>query len=382
MTKFEGALNGIVKGTYVRQLFAPVDIGSIVFFRIAFGLIMVWEVWRYFDNNLIKRYWIDPIFHFTYWGFDWVRPWPGDGMYVLFIILGVLAACIALGLWYRICITLFFLGTTYVFLLDQAVYLNHFYLIFLISFLMIFIPANRALSIDSWRRPEIRSDNAPAWALWVLRAQIGIVYFYGGLEKLNYDWLRGHPLMLYLSTRIDLSPLIGQIVSIELVGYLASYFGLLIDLLVVPLLLWRRTRWFAFVVVVVFHLLNAWLFHIGIFPWLMIAATLLFFPPDWPRFGGRLWPASKYMKYEPTSKIPLRLGQRITVILIGIYLVVQLLFPLRHFLYPGRVIWTEEGQLFAWHMLSRDKITMMRFLASDPVSNETWVLDPEALFEL
>src|SRR5688572_25723229 len=59
---------------------------------------------------------------FTYYGFGWVKPWAGDGMYWHFALLRVLAVCITLGLAYRIVMPLFFLGFTYVFLLEQARY--------------------------------------------------------------------------------------------------------------------------------------------------------------------------------------------------------------------------------------------------------------------
>jgi HTTM domain/Vitamin K-dependent gamma-carboxylase, lumenal domain len=384
-------------GALWNRLFAPVDIASIVYFRIAFGAIMLWEVWRYFKKGWIKSYYIDPTLHFTYYGFDWVRPWPGEGMYLHFLALGALATFILLGLWYRISAALFFLGFTYVFLLDQANYLNHFYLVCLISLLMVFVPAERAFSLDALRRPEIHSDTAPAWALWLLRAQIGIPYFYGGLAKLNEDWLRGEPLSRWLAEKTDF-PVIGQLFTEQWMVYLFGYGGLLLDLLVVPLLLWRRTRPFAFAAAVLFHLLNAGLFQIGIFPWFMIAATALFFSPDWPRFGGRWWPAknvgtisrkacperrrrdAKPAKDSPRRPIVtsplLRPEQRLTAALLGIYMTAQLLVPLRHFLYPGDVGWTEEGHLFAWHMMLRSKQAKAEFFATDPASGRSEKINP------
>lgn len=274
--------------TYWTRFFAPVDIASLIYFRIAFGTVMLWEVWRYFSHGWVKRYYIDPTFYFTYYGFGWVRPWPGDGMYLHFVALGALAICILLGLWYRISATLFFVGFTYVFLLDRTNYLNHFYLISLISLLMIVLPAHRAFSLDASRHPEIRSETAPAWALWVLRVQIGIPYFYGGLAKLNGDWLRGEPMRTWLAQNADF-PIIGSLLTEEWMVYLFSYGGLLLDLLIVPILLWPRTRVLGYGVALMFHLLNASLFRIGIFPWFMIAATALFFRPDWPRLIGQWW---------------------------------------------------------------------------------------------
>jgi len=375
------ALNA-TKESLLAALFAPVHLAWLAYFRIAFGLIMVWEVWRYFDNNWISRYWIKPTFHFTYYGFSWVQPWPGDGMYLHFLLLGGLALCIALGLWYRVTTLLFFLGFTYIFLLDQSYYLNHFYLICLLSFLMIFLPAHRAPSLDSARNPALRSNYAPAWTLWLLRAQIGIVYFYGGLAKVNSDWLNGEPMRMWLADRTDF-PVIGAYFTSEWMVYLFSYGGLLLDLLIVPFLLWRRTRVLAFIAGTLFHLTNAQLFSIGIFPWFMICATTIFFDPDWPT---RLFtwaapnkkPDQDLDQSQETALIkPISSRQRTTVLLLAIYLILQVTIPLRHHLYPGKVNWTEEGHRFAWHMKLRDKNAKAQFWATDPIKQVTWEIDLE-----
>ena len=361
----------------MHRLFEPVDIASLVYFRIAFGAIMLWEVYSYFGHGWIKRYYIDPTFYFTYYGFGWIRPWPGNGMYLHFFALGALAICIILGLWYRISASLFFLGFTYVFLLDQTNYLNHHYLVSLVSLLMIFLPAHRALSIDASRRPDIRSDTAPTWALWLLRAQISIPYFYGGLAKLNGDWLLGgEPMRTYLATRTDV-PIIGPLFAEEWMVFLLSYGGLLLDLFVVPLLLWHPTRVFGFAAAVMFHLLNVLLFNIGIFPWFMIVATALFFSPGWPRLGGRWWPVTGRKQPRPANTSSLRSGQRATIVLLGSYLAIQFFLPLRHFLYPGDVNWTSEGTHFSWRMMMEFKRHEAKFLATEPVSHTTWEVNPE-----
>ena len=355
-----------------RSLFAPVDIAILVYFRIAFGGIMLWEVWRYFDKGWIARYWIDPILNFPYFGFEWFHPWPGQGMYIHFIGLGILAAFITVGFWYRISTVLFFLGFTYMFLLEKARYLNHFYLICLISFLLIFIPAHRGFSIDAWRRPGMRTSTVPAWTLWLLRIQIGIPYFYGGLAKINSDWLQGEPMRMWMAERMDF-PLIGSLFTQEWMVYFLSYGGLLLDLLVVPFLLWRLTRPYAFGVALVFHLMNVQLFDIGIFPWFMIAATAIFFSPDWPR------QLVKQRRCGLNQTPPTRLTPRHTLILtlLGIYLFLQLMLPFRHYLYPGDVNWTEEGHRFAWHMKLRDKNTDIRFVITHKLDDTVSHLDPD-----
>jgi len=189
------SLSSGAKANFLRRLcaalFNPVDISFLVFFRILFGGVMLWEVYRYFTYDWITRYYVDPAVTFTYYGFSWVKPWPGPGMYIHFFVLGLAAAGVMVGFLYRIAAPVYFLAFTYSFLLDQTRYLNHFYLVCLISFLMCFLPAERAFSVDALLRRNIRSAVVPAWTLWLLRAQVGIPYFYGGIAKLNSDWMYG-----------------------------------------------------------------------------------------------------------------------------------------------------------------------------------------------
>src|SRR5215217_7015607 len=227
------------KANFLRRLcgalFNPVDISFLVFFRILFGGIMLWEVYRYFTYDWITRYYVEPAVTFTYYGFSWVKPWPGPGMYIHFFVLGLAAAGVMVGFVYRIAAPVYFLAFTYSFLLDQTRYLNHFYLVCLISFLMCFLPAERAFSVDALLRRKIRSDVVPAWTLWLLRAQIGIPYFYGGIAKLNSDWMYGgEPMRIWLSPLTKM-PALGHIFASDFVIYSFVIGGLLIDLLVVPL---------------------------------------------------------------------------------------------------------------------------------------------------
>lgn len=350
-------------------LFEPIDIAPLVFFRVAFGGIMLWEVWRYFTYNRITRYYIEPTFFFPYFGFEWLRPLPGEGMIWLFYSLGLLSIAILLGAFYRLSVTLFWLAFSYVFLLDKAQYLNHFYLISLISFLLIFIPAHRAFSLDARWRPAIRASVAPTWSLWLLRGQMAVVYFYGGVAKINPDWLAGEPLRTWLAERTDF-PFIGQWFTEEWMVYLFTYGGLLLDLFVVPLILWRHTRIPALALAILFHITNSRLFNIGVFPWFAIAITLLYLPPQWFRLGRR-WSAENALP-------PVRPAQRRWIIAgIALYAAVQILLPLRHWLYPGDPSWTEEGHLYAWHMRLREKTGTITFLASDPTNGMIWPINGE-----
>ncbi len=363
---------------FVQRLFHPVDIAPIAYFRIAFGTVMVWEVWRYFDHGWIARYFVEPEFHFTYFGFDWVRPWSETGMYLHFWGLGVLGLCLTVGLWYRLAATLFFFAFTYIFLLEEARYLNHFYLIALVSLLLIFVPAHGALSLDARRMPGPRATTAPAWALWVLRAQIAIAYVYGGIAKIGVDWLAGEPMRFWLADRTDF-PIIGTYFTLEWVVYVFAYGGLLFDLFVIPLLLWPPTWPYAVVAMVLFHVTNAFMFQIGVFPWFMLATTLILFTPGWPRLARASRPVDPHegaARAAFTPTLPLSMRQWMTVGALAVYMAVQLLVPLRHLLYPGSVNWTEEGHRFSWHMKLRDKDARALFYATLGDTGEVHVIDP------
>jgi len=330
----------------LRRLSTPVDGASLALFRVAFGAIMLWEIADYARHGWIARYWIEPAWHFPYWGFGWVRPWPGAGMYLHFAALAALALCIAAGLRYRIAAALFCAGFTWVFLIDQARYMNHLYLICLLSGLMAVVPAHAAFSLDARRAGARASPWIPTWSLWLLRAQFTIVYGYASLAKMNPDWLSGTTIRHMLSGAPPAGPFEPFLAS-EWAVFVWSAGGILFDGLVVPAVLWRRTRPFALAASLFFHLTNSWMFRIGIFPYLMLCATTLFLDPGWPRrllarAGARL----AQLPAPPASLRP----RRWWVGLLAGYLVVQLALPLRHLLYPGDSSWTEEGHRFAWRM--------------------------------
>ncbi|MDF1812483.1 MAG: HTTM domain-containing protein [Verrucomicrobiales bacterium] len=355
--------------TIVASLSRPVDIASLVFARVAFGLLMLWEVWRYFKYDRIYRYWIEPDFHFTYPGFDWLSPLSGDGMYWLFIGLGVLSILIILGFFYRIAATLFFIAFTYTFLLEQGRYLNHFYLVCLLSFLLIFLPAHRSTSLDTWFGFTKKSDTTPAWSLWILQFQMAVVYFFGGIAKIDKDWLAGQPLRDWLGGCSNY-PIIGKYMTSEPVVHSLAWGGMLFDLLIPFLLLWKRTRMVAFLAAVGFHVANMVLWNIGIFPWLAIAMTALFFDPSWPRKFFRLplfgtsFPPSGYAK------------KTVVASLVAAYCFAQIVIPLRHHFIPGDVSWTEDGHRFSWRMKLRSRDGKTDFHVVEKKTGRVEKVDP------
>jgi len=322
---------------------------------------MFWEVLRYYKYGRIYSYYIQPHFCFTYPGFHWVSPWPGKGMFYHFFGLGVLSLFITFGFLYQLSAILFFFAFTHVFLLDRARYLNHLYLVCLFSFLMIFLPAGNALSIDVLIWPEKRSTWVPYWTIGILQFQMAVVYIYGAIAKMNKDWLTGKPLDIWLLSRKSF-PLIGHLFDRKWMAYFFSYVGLLIDLLLVPALCWKPTLALGLIFCVLFNLTNARLFRIGIFPWLAIATTLLFLPNGF--FQGvfeRVSTNSEYV-FFPTI-LP-------TLLFVAIYISIQLCVPFRHWFYPGNVSWTEEGHNFSWHMKLRNKTATGQLVFTNPKTGE------------
>lgn len=356
------------------RLFAPADIAPLVYARIVFGALMVVEMGRFFSNDWIRRYYIQPEFYFGYPGFEWVRPLPGALMYALFVVLTVAAACVALGLFHRVAAASFGAGLLYVFLLDQTNYLNHLYLIWLVSFLFAAVPAVPAAdagSLDAKRR-RTSAQFVPAWTVWLLLFQLSLVYVFGAVAKLDYDWLRGAPAASFLDNWELTLPLAQS----ELACRAFAVSGLLFDLLIVPALLYRRTRWFATAAAVLFHLSNAQLFSIGIFPWLMLALTPLFWPAAWLR---GLLERLRVLSVVGKGRRPEFRSVPAVAWVLAVFVTVQLLLPLRHWLYPGQVNWTEEGHNFSWHMKLRVKQGATRFWVIDQQTGEIEVVDPETI---
>ena len=123
-------------------LFKKIDIAPLLIFRIFFGILISLECYGAILTGWVKNNLIDPKFTFTFIGFEWLQPLPGNGMYFYFFLIGTLGVFIALGYRYRVSIIAFTLLWTGVYLMQKTSYNNHYYLLALISFIMSFLPAN------------------------------------------------------------------------------------------------------------------------------------------------------------------------------------------------------------------------------------------------
>jgi vitamin K-dependent gamma-carboxylase len=339
-----------------QRLAAPVDAASLVVFRVLFGLLMLGALLRSWQKGIIEQAFIAPTYFFPYYGWSFVRS-PGVYGYALYGVLGVLALAIACGLATRWCAGLFCLLFTYAHFVDVTNYLNHYVLVSLLAALLTVVPTGR------------RDSMVPTWALWLFRFQFGVVYFFGGVAKLKHDWLfLAQPLRTWLAANTDV-PLLGAWFARTTTAHVFSWLGAFYDLTITFWLLWRRTRPYAYLAVVFFHLLTARLFQIGLFPYLMMIGSLLFLAPDWPRRLLR-WPAASGAHFVVTARqlVPLTL-----------YVAVQVLVPLRHWLYPGNVLWTEQGYRFAWNVMLIEKTAAAEFTVVDKRSGQRHTVFPRTL---
>lgn len=373
-----GTIQELLRNKSLKNLFVVVDASSMVFFRIIFGCIMLFEVTRYLNRDWIAKYWIEPQYHFTYWPFDFLQPLSGNGMYYLFYLMGFLSVCIIIGFLYRLSMILFFFSFSYVFLLEQTRYMNHFYLVILILFTMIFVPANKSLSVDSKIFKNNASETIPVWSLWLMRFMIALPYFFGGIAKINADWLQGQPLKIWLSYKSDF-PIIGSWFHYDWMAIAMAYAGLILDLFIVPALLFKKTRTIGFMLIVMFHLMNSRLFSIGIFPWFMIAATCLYFNPDWFRklinfIIGNKW---KFKFDNMTANSAILSGkEKLISYTLLLWVVFHIIIPIRHIFIPGTVHWTEEGHRYSWHMKLRTKSSYGDYLVVDKKTGIKEIINP------
>ncbi|MCH2032733.1 MAG: HTTM domain-containing protein [Tenacibaculum sp.] len=347
----------------------------LAFFRIAFGVLMCLSIVRFWYNGWIEKLYIAPKFFFSFYGFDWVKPL-GNYTYLLFIFCGLSALFVAIGYKYRIAIISFFLSFTYIELMDKTTYLNHYYFVSLVSFLMIFLPANATFSVDSKKR-GFEYLNIPRWTVDSIKVLLGIVYFYAGLAKLNSDWLfRAQPLKIWLPSKYDL-PLIGNnLMQQEWFHFAMSWSGAIYDLCIPFLLLYKRTRTLGFFLVVVFHVFTRILFPIGMFPYIMIVATMIFFEPSFhENVISFLKSKIKVFGYKVKTISVFSYKDSLVPIFIGIFVLIQLLFPWRYLLYPGELFWTEEGYRFSWRVMLMEKAGYSNFKIVDGKTKQFFYVD-------
>ena len=161
---------------FKRYFKASVESSTLAFFRVFFGLQMIFSLARFWKNGWIESIYIQPNFHFKYFGFGWVQSL-GDYNYILFVVAIISAVFITVGYKYKISIITFFLTFTYIELIDSTTYLNHYYFISVLSFILIFIPANCTFSIDAFKNC-ISYSKVSRWNVDIIKFLLVMEYGY------------------------------------------------------------------------------------------------------------------------------------------------------------------------------------------------------------
>lgn len=353
----------------IDDLNKPIDNSSLIFFRLVFGLLIFLESAGAIFTGWVKRVFIDPEFTFTFIGFEWLTPLPGYGMYFYYALMAMFGLMVMVGLFYRFALTSFTILWTATYLMQKTSYNNHYYLLILFCLIMLILPAHRWYSVDAKRNPEIKSLTCPRWCYYFIILQLGIVYTYAAIAKIYPDWLAGMPIRLWFGMKADF-PLIGDLLQQNWFIMAVAYGGILFDLFIIPFMLWKKTRLAGLIISIFFHLFNSIVFQIGIFPYLMLAALVFFFDPETVRklifkskpLSDTTLVSREKWEFNAFNSLPFK-------IVLGAYILIQLWLPLRHYLYPGNVHWTEQGHRMAWRMMLRGKYGTLYYELKIPEAN-------------
>ncbi|WP_341216285.1 HTTM domain-containing protein [uncultured Wocania sp.] len=352
-----------------KWLFKHIDNSALIVFRILFGLLCFLESVGAIFTGWVKRVFIDPEFTFSFIGLEWLQPLSGNGMYLYYVIMSLFSLCIMLGYKYRLSIIAFTIMWSATYFMQKSSYNNHYYLLMLISSIMVFMPANRYASIDVKLNQKLKSYAMPQWCNFVFVLQLFIVYTYASVAKIYPDWLNANVMEILMKSKQNYM-LVGEFLQQKWLHYVLAYGGILFDGLIIPLLLFKPTRKWVFIVSIFFHLFNSFVFQIGIFPYLALAFTVFFFNP---KTIQQLF-LKKKVFYEldevivPKHKTPL-------IALFSIYFLIQIGLPLRHHFIKGNVLWTEEGHRLSWRMMLRAKSGTATYRVENKETGNSYIIN-------
>lgn len=342
--------------TYLNKSCHPIGLAA---FRFLFGAVMLFSALRFWVNGWIQSLYLTPSFQFKYFGFEFIEVAPPTLLYTLYFLMCIAALGICLGWYYRLSIVSYFVLFTYFELLDKTYYLNHYYFVSLVSLLLIFLPANKYLSLDVFFG-RTKATLIKNYHVWVIKGQIAVLYFFAGVAKIQPDWLfLAQPMHIWLQ-RYSYLPLVGGLFSLKGTALFCSWFGMLYDTTLPLWLSLKKTRIWAYIAVVLFHGSTAWLFPIGVFPFVMIGATLVFFPNStFKRIKNLAKKVGVRNEGTNSSFIPKKLLFKYGMLA---FFTVQIILPLRYLFYPGNLLWTEEGFNFSWRVMLIEKAGVANFV--------------------
>ena len=342
-----------------RWLFTQIDNSALIIFRVFFGFLISAEAFGAIMTGWVRRVFVEPQLNFPFIPLDFLHPLPGNGMYFYFIIMGICGLGVMVGYKYRFSIIMYTILWAGVYFMQKSSYNNHYYLLVLLCILMSILPASTYFSIDSKLNPSLKKIAMPRWCVLIIIAQLWIVYTYASVAKIYPDWL-DYTVASNLMKKRAGYPIVGSILQEHWAHVAITYFGILFDLLIIPLLLWKRTRIAAFCCSIFFHLFNSYVFRIGIFPYMSLAFSVFFFSKETIHYVFM-----RKKEFYNAKEIILPSYRKIVVPLLVLWFSIQIILPLRHWFIPGDVLWTEEGHRLSWRMMLRGRSGITHFYVQD-----------------
>lgn len=357
-------------------LHQPVSAFTLAYFRMGLGLLILISTLRFIFLGWIDMQFIHPGFHFPYFGLEWFSAPSIPIIYATFGILILSSIGVIVGYRFRVMSLLMFLSFTYIELWDISFYLNHYYAVSVFALILTVLPAHCIASLDVKHGRVKEQSLVPNWTHFIVFVQIGIIYVYAGIAKINTDWLfSALPLKIWLPAHASL-PLIGPLLAYDFTAYVFSWFGMFYDLFIIVFLINPSTRYYAFATIILFHSLTGLLFQIGVFPIVMIFMATLFFDASIHQNIMQRFFSNRHESSEQTS---FALGTK-GLALLGSFIFFQLIFPFRYALYPGNHQWTEQGYRFGWRVMLTEKSGIAQFIITDRktgrkgyVNNAEWL---------
>ncbi|MEZ4880306.1 MAG: HTTM domain-containing protein [Chitinophagales bacterium] len=358
-------INSINKKQSLYQYFVrnKVHIAPLISFRIFFGLMLFGSTLRFILNGWIEQLYITPTYFFSYYGFEWIKPLSPNLLYVFFGVMLLAALAVMLGFLYRLSALLLFITFSYIELIDRTNYLNHYYFVSLVCFIIIFLPLAKSFSLDNVLFKRENYTQVPAISVNIIKVMLGVVYFYAGFAKVNHAWLiDAQPLKIWLSSKQHF-PIVGNLLTKTFTAYLFSWFGCIFDLTIFFFLSWKKSRPIAYCFVIVFHVATRLLFPIGMFPFIMIVSTTIFFSTTTHiKLQEKLF---RFNWNKVKTKIYDFAFPKLVEIAFILFISFQIVFPLRYLLYKGNIFWTEEGYRFSWRVMLMEKAGMATFFVTN-----------------
>src|SRR5690554_516386 len=359
----------------LRKLQQPVDNAPLILFRIFFGLVFLFESLGSFYFGWINANFVNVIHNFSFIGFEWLAFLNSEKMYIVFALMAIASIMVTIGFKYRWAMFSLFILWGMVYFAQKTSYNNHYYLMWLITFIMLFLPANTYASVDAKLNPKLRSLTTPRWTLTIFIVMISFVYGFATLAKFYPDWLDAtvtRNMFLAIKKPEFLQPLFQKPSFHQFIAYAGIFF----DGLIIPALLFRRTRWFAIIASLIFHIFNSITLHIGVFPYFSLCFSIFFFKPEQIRaffFRKKPQPTIEDLTYQPSSY------DMILKYIIIPFALIQFALPLRHWAIKGDVLWTEEGHRLSWRMMLRNRSGEAKFKVVDKNTKETFIFDNSLL---